>query len=226
MSDRILPSIDDVVALADCIATLGPRVDGRPAGDRLRSLILVAGTCAPRPGELTRHQPDWIEWGTPTMLRFCGSESPEYDPEFGVKGLQLHPLKHREWGESREVPAQDEVADALRIHLERGYAGHDRTWTSPTGRGRLNWGSLMQSYWRPGCQKVFGGTEKQFLVNMPPKMLRKAAVTFWLESGISHHLVAEWAGHSPEVLHGYYAGRTALDYAAEVEKMRRHREGG
>ena len=36
--------------------------DGRPAGERFRSLILAAGTLGPRPGELAGHQIDWFDW--------------------------------------------------------------------------------------------------------------------------------------------------------------------
>lgn len=63
ITQRVVPSIDEVFDLSDAIATLGPLgPDGRPAGERFRSLILAGGTLGPRPGELVAHRPEWIDW--------------------------------------------------------------------------------------------------------------------------------------------------------------------
>lgn len=217
ISHRVVPSVDEVFDLADVIAKLGPTAtDGRPAGERFRSLILAAGTLGPRPGELTAHQSDWLDWdGEHLMVRFHRTEAAIYDPREGVKGRQVRSLKHRADDEWREVPALSAVADAIRLHLERGYGSPTRTWTSVSGRS-LDWHNLMALYWRPACQKVFGGTAKNQLVNMTPNTLRKAAITFWLDSGISPYLAADWAGHSEDVARRYYAGRAAGSYAREV----------
>ena len=224
LTSRVVPSIDEVFDLADAIATLGPRLDGHHAGERFRSLILVAGTLGPRPGELVAHRPEWIIWGTPTVLQFHETEAAVYDRESGVRGNRTRELKHRRPGEHRSVPALDPVADALRTHLERGYGSDDRVWTSPTGRGHLNWGNILDVYWRPACHKVFAGTEKDALTTMTPKTLRKAAITFWLDSGINPFLAAEWAGHSAEVSQRFYAGRASSSFASEVDQLRSHRE--
>ena len=61
MTERLLPSYEDVLKLADAISTLGPLLGGAPTGERFRTLILAAGTLGARPGELVRHEPDWIE---------------------------------------------------------------------------------------------------------------------------------------------------------------------
>lgn len=219
LANRLVPSIDEVFDLADAIARLGPRDGGRPRGDRYRSLVLAAGTLGARPGELVRHQPDWIVFGTPTVVTFAETEAAIYDTETGLSGRRSRPLKHRGIGETRTVPALDDVADALRLHLERGYNSTDRTWTSPTGRAALDWGNIMAIYWRPACEQVFASTAKAELANMPPKMLRKAAVTYWLDSGISPYLASEWAGHDVEVARTYYAGRAASTYSAEVDLL-------
>ncbi|MEO9322259.1 hypothetical protein ABFT23_02130 [Nocardioides sp. C4-1] len=222
MVSRVVPSIDEVMDLADAIADLGPRRGAHRSGDRLRSLIMVAGTLGARPGELVAHRPEWITWSDPTTLRFEQTEASFYDRETGQGGSRTRPLKHRETGEFRQVPAIDAVRDALSTHIERGYTGHGRTWTSPSGRGRLNWGNLTETYWRPACERVFGGTEKRELVTMPPKTLRKAAITFWLDAGINPFLAAEWAGHSEDVAKRYYAGRAAASFASEVARLGQH----
>lgn len=226
VSTRMVPSIDEVFDLADAIAALGPEIDGVPAGDRFRALVLAAGTLAARPGELVAHRPDLITFGTdgaPTVVMFEETEAAVYDTETALRGRRTQPLKQRDVGETRQVPAITEIADALRTHLERGYHGHDRTFTSPTGRGRLNWGNITDVYWKPACARVFGGTAKAALADMPPKTLRKAAITHWLDSGISIYLASDWAGHSTDVAELYYVGRAETTYAKEVELLTRRR---
>lgn len=222
ISRRIVPSVDEVFDLADAIARLGPiATDGRPTGERFRSLVLCAGTLAPRPGELTAHRPDWIDWTDPVIVRFHNSEAPIYDTEEGIAGFQVHPLKHRTDGDWREVPALADVADALRTHIERGYATDDHTWTGPRG-ATLNWGNLRDTYWRPACEAVFAGSPKSALAGMSPQVLRKAAITYWLDSGISPYLASEWAGHSEDVSRRYYAGMSSTTYAREAALLAKH----
>ena len=54
---------------------------------------------------------------------------------------------------------------------------------------------------------------------MPPKTLRSAAITFWLDSGISPLLAAEWAGHSEDVSKRYYAGRASIGFEKEAQPL-------
>lgn len=222
VSQRIVPSVDEVFDLSEAIATLGPLAsDGRPAGERFRSLVLAAGTLGPRPGELVAHRPEWFDWDLDTPLaRFHKTEGAIYDREEGIRGQQVRRLKHREEDEWREIPLLGAVADAIRLHAERGYGTSDRTWTSVTGCA-LDWHNLMDVYWRPACAKVFGGTAKSQLVDMTPNLLRKAAITFWLDSDISPFLAADWAGHSEDVSRRYYAGRSAATYQRELERLAR-----
>ncbi|MDR7252774.1 integrase [Nocardioides sp. BE266] len=218
VSQRLVPSIQEVFDLADAISELGPRMaDGRRAGERLRALVLVGGTLGGRPGELAAHHPEWIDVEDDlTHVIFRGSETPFYDREAGVAGRKIRPLKHRQVGEFRAVPALADVAEVLTTHIERGYCLADRTFTSPTGTAPLTWGNITSIYWRPACERVFGGSGKAELAAMPPKTLRKAAITFWLDSGISLSQAAEWAGHSEDVAQRYYAGRVSPGFAREA----------
>ena len=226
MSRRIVPSVDEVFDLSEAIASLGPvGPGGRPAGDRFRALVLCGGTLAPRPGELTAHRPEWIDWDDPVVVRFYETEAAIYDPEEGIRGRQVHHLKHRVPGDWREVPALAAVADALRVHFERGYASPDRTFTSVSGTANLDWHNLTDTYWRPACLKVFGKSAKPGLAQMTPNVLRKAAITFWLDSGITPHLASEWAGHSEDVSKRHYAGRASASFAHEAEMLAAHRSG-
>ncbi|RYC05635.1 hypothetical protein [Nocardioides zhouii] len=225
MSDRVVPSIDEVFDLADAIAELGPLgSDGRPAGERFRSLVLCGGTLAPRPGELAAHRPEWIEWDSaPVVFWFKKTEAAIYDPREGIRGRQVRPLKHRADEDARSVPALAAVADALKTHFERGYASADRTWTSATGSAGLDWHNLTDTYWKPACEKVFRGSAKPQLASMTPSILRKAAITFWLDSGITPYLASDWAGHSEDVSRRYYAGRASTSFATEAALLTAHR---
>jgi integrase len=223
VSTRLVPSIQEVFDLADAIAQLGPRMpDGRPAGERFRALVLAGGTLGARPGELVAHQPEWFDRADGiTYMVFNGTEAPFYDREAGVRGRTVRPLKHREVGDFRAVPALEEVASALRLHLDRGYNRPDRTFSSFTGTARLTWGNITDAFWRPACEKVFANSDKPALAHMSPKTLRKAAITFWLDSGISLSQAAEWAGHSEDVAQRYYAGRVSPGFAREAAMLAR-----
>jgi hypothetical protein len=139
-----------------------------------------------------------------------------YDAQTGLRGRRTRSLKHRDADEYREVPIVPEVAVALREHFEHGYGSAERTWTSPTGRGHLDWGNLTETYGRPALERVFAGTEKAALVTAPPKIIRKAAITWWLDRGINMTLAAEWAGHTEEVSRLSYASRSSSTYHREV----------
>ncbi|GAA4742372.1 hypothetical protein GCM10023350_28890 [Nocardioides endophyticus] len=69
---------------------------------------------------------------------------------------------------------------------------------------------------KAACERVFAGTSMAALAAMLPKTLRKAAITHWLDAGISVYLASDWAGHSTDVAELYYAGRADTTYAREV----------
>lgn len=84
----------------------------------------------------------------------------------------------------------------------------------------------MDVYWRPACAKVFRGSAKKQLADINPSLLRKAAITFWLDSGISPVLAADWAGHSEDVSRRFYAGRSEATYQRELERLAAAWTGG
>lgn len=190
MTSRLVPSQEDVHALAEVIATLGPRRDGHPVGARFAALILLAGTTGPRPGECVAHRPQWLDLDSQEpVVHFGETESVIYLRP-ADRGADWHgprrrrPLKARTEGAVRTVPLIPTVRDALLCHLERGYAHAGRTFTSPNGVSPLDWRNLLHLYWGPACERVFGTGPKAELAKMSPRMLRKAAITFWSEAGI------------------------------------------
>jgi hypothetical protein len=220
VSARLVPTLDEVFDLADAIAQIGPLMsDGRPNGERFRSLILAGATLGPRPGELVGHQPEWLTAAGPGLVRFQETEAAVYDAKEGSPGRRSKKLKHRAEGEYRDVPVLPEVFDAIQLHIERGYSSPSRTWRSRTGRGHLDWGNMTDTHFRPALERVFAGTAKEALVNAAPGILRKTAITWWLQSGVTTTVAAEWAGHTEEVMQIYYASRSSLTWAPEASLL-------
>ena len=228
MSQRLVPSIDELFDLADAIAGLGLLMpDGRPCGARFRSLVLCAGTTGPRPGELVAHRPDWFAWHADAPeIAFRKTEAAVYGRDLAQaeSGRRERHLKNRNEDHYRSVPLLQDVADAVVEHIERGYSSTERTWLSQTGQAHLDWAVIRDTFWRPALRAVFAGTAKASLVDATPKILRKTAITWWCENGIMQNQAAEWAGHSEEVATIYYASRSRTTYAREIALLARSRE--
>ena len=122
-------------------------------------------------------------------------------------------------GEGRGEGNNRVVFDAIRLHVERGYSSDARTWLSRTGRGHLDWGNMTDTYFRPALERVFAGTGKAALVHAAPGILRKSAITWWLQSGVTTTVAADWAGHSEEVMNAYYASRSSLTWDNEAQLL-------
>ncbi|QIK74700.1 site-specific integrase [Nocardioides piscis] len=222
---RLVPTIDELFDLADAFAELGALMpDGRRTGERFRSLVLAGGTLGARPGELVAHRPEWVWCAGPPLVRFAKTEAAVYNAKEGSPGRREKGLKHRDEDEHRDVPALPEVLEALHLHLERGYGSVERTWLSRTGRGHLDWHNIRDTHWRPALERVFAGTAKDALVSATPKILRKTAITWWLESGVAPTVAADWAGHTEEVMRLYYASRASATWAVEADLLRLARE--
>ena len=227
VSARLVPTLDEIFDLADAIAEIGPLMkDGRPDGERFRSLILAGATLAPRPGELVAHRPEWLTIAGPGLVRFHRTEAAVYDAKEGSPGRRSKKLKHRSEDDYRDVPVLPEVFDAIQVHIERGYSSASRTWLSRTGRGHLDWGNITDGYFRPALERVFAGTAKAALVDAAPGILRKTAITWWLQSGVTTTVAADWAGHTEEVMQLHYASRSSATWAPEAQLLLNARYGG
>ncbi|MET9313071.1 site-specific integrase [Kribbella sp. NPDC003505] len=114
-------------------------------------------------------------------------------------------LKHREATAGRWAPCPPELTEILHNHL---------TEFGTNKEGLLFWGQrggtlpgkTYQAMWKAARIKAFGaemaGTS---LLATRPYDLRHAAVSTWLASGVDPQRVADWAGHSLEVLMRVYA---------------------
>ncbi|MEV0057243.1 hypothetical protein AB0H34_42975 [Saccharopolyspora shandongensis] len=137
-------------------------------------------------------------------------------------------LKHRPRGEGRHVPCPPELTKILREHLTKyGVASDGRLFRGEDGREvpSITWNRV----WTRARRATF--TEEALATPLAgrPYDLRHAAVSTWLNGGVDAPQVAEWAGHSVEVLLDVYAKcldgqeRVARD---KVQRALGHRPAG
>jgi integrase len=120
------------------------------------------------------------------------------------RARQRQALKHRADGETRAVPLHPELVKLLREHLDSyGTGPAGRVFTGPRG------GVVGDSAYLPVFHKAraaaFTGAEAASVLARHPYDLRHAAVSTWLNAGVAPPQVAEWAGHSVDVLLRVYA---------------------
>ena len=139
---------------------------------------------------------------------------------------QRRELKHRPRGETRPVPIHPELAALLSKHLRtypRGPGG--RIFTGPRG-GIFNDRSYLGIFHK-ARDAAFTASEAPSLLARRPYDLRHAAVSTWLNAGVPAPQVADWAGHSVDVLLRVYAKCIAgqqEDAKRRIEEATRPRE--
>ncbi|MER5326780.1 tyrosine-type recombinase/integrase [Streptosporangium roseum] len=126
-------------------------------------------------------------------------------------------LKHRAVGDTRRVPIHPELVLLLRAHLKEFGTGPDRrVFIGP--RGGLMTDRAYLKVFHEARKKAFTVEEAVSPLMDVPYALRHAAVSTWLNAGVSAPQVAEWAGHSVDVLHRVYA---KCIHGQDGEAMRR-----
>jgi integrase len=120
--------------------------------------------------------------------------------------LEDRSLKHRARTATRIVPAVPELVKILQQHVsEFGTGPDDRLFAR---RGHDQGPVSKESYsraWRTARQAAFTPAQQRSPVARVPYHLRHAAVSLWLNSGVPATQVADWAGHSVNVLLKVYA---------------------
>jgi len=113
-------------------------------------------------------------------------------------------LKNRERGEGRTVPCPPELTALLHAHIAQFGTGPD---------GRLFVGERADELpkltymrvWRAARRATFTPEVLAGPLAATPYTLRHACVSTWLNGGVPAPQVAEWAGHSVEMLLRVYA---------------------
>ncbi len=157
-------------------------------------------------------------WG---LLRLSNAE-PRAGTKWTNSGRSREPreLKHRAPGETRPVPAHPELVRYLRTHLTEFPPTPDgRVFVGPRGGTIAEWAYL--DVWENARNHALSAVEAASPLAGTPYALRHACVSTWLGAGVNPAQVAEWAGHSVDVLHRVYAKAVA---GQEAEAQRRIEE--
>ena len=175
-----------------------------PRGERLKAFFGCMYYAALRPEEAIdlRREENLISlpehgWGE---LRLTHSQ-----PRSGTRwtdsgrSRERRELKHRASGETRLVPVHPELVTLLREHTEQyGTGPGGRIFTGPRGGIIAEWGYL--EVFHAARREALTEAEAQTPLMGRPYDLRHAAVSTWLNAGVPAAQVAEWAGHSVDVL--------------------------
>lgn len=114
-------------------------------------------------------------------------------------------LKQRAIGETRVVPTPPELTAILRKHLATfGVAEDGRLFVGERRREHLP-SLTVTRVWARARRAVLAEPVLASPLAARPYDLRHAAVSTWLNAGVPPTQVAEWAGHSVEVLLKVYA---------------------
>jgi integrase len=117
---------------------------------------------------------------------------------------QRRELKHRAKEETRAVPIHPELVKLLRDHLAEFSTGPGgRVFTLSTGKIVTDRAYLK--VFHEARKAAFTEAEAASLIARRPYDLRHAAVSTWLKATADPAQVAEWAGHTVDVLMRVYA---------------------
>jgi integrase len=115
------------------------------------------------------------------------------------------PLKQRARGEVRVVPCAPALTELLHAHIaEFGVQPDGRLFVGERNAGELPTMTIGR-VWRRARQAAFMPEVAASPLARTPYDLRHAAVSTWLNGGVPPTTVAEWAGHSVEILLRIYA---------------------
>lgn len=182
-----------------------------PSGPRLVAFFALMYYSALRPEEAVNLRRDDITLPAP--------EDPEAWGELGLTGARPHVgrhwtddgsiresrgLKHRHEGDVRFVPIPPPLVEILRNHLAAFPDGTD---------GRVFYGvrsddlpsTTYMKAWREARRTALSEKDRGSPLARRPYDLRHACVSTWLDAGVPAPQVAEWAGHSVDVLLKIYA---------------------
>jgi integrase len=145
------------------------------------------------------HDQDWGE----LHLRHA---SPDAGSEWTDDGSprEKRQLKHRPEGDSRIVPIHPELTKLLRDHLANFKPDPDGRLFSGIRGGELPTITYRRA-WAKARQVALTAAELASPLARRPYDLRHACLSTWLNGGVYPTQVAEWAGHSVDVLLRIYA---------------------
>lgn len=177
------------------------------SGPPLVAFFAVMYYAALRPGEAVDLRKEALAlpesgWGE----LYLSTSAPAAGRSWSESGNRREPrqLKHRSVDEVRVVPSPPELTTILRDHLvEHGTTSDGRLFRGARG------GALSESHygrlWAAARFAALTFDEAASPLARRPYDLRHAAVSTWLNGGVPATQVAQWAGHSVNVLLRVYA---------------------
>lgn len=180
----------------------------RRAGPRLVAFFGCLYFAALRPEEavaLAKHNlslPDrgWGELHLDTAEPHAGKEWTN-----SGRNRDKRQLKQRARGETRTVPCPPELTALLHEHMAAFAPAPDgRIFTGERNSDELPKLTIIRA-WKRARAAVFTPEVAKTALAETPYDLRHAAVSTWLNGGVPPTTVAEWAGHSVEILLKIYA---------------------
>jgi len=180
-------------------------------GKRLKAFFACMYYAALRPEEVADlrevnitdlPEVDGESWGEFTLTNSQPRSGSNWTDDGSVR--QRRELKHRAKEESRTVPIHPELVKILRDHLaEFGTGPGGRIFTLSTGKIVTDRAYLK--VFHETRTVAFTETEAASLIARRPYDLRHAAVSTWLRATADPAQVADWAGHTVDVLMRVYA---------------------
>lgn len=202
---RTVPNPKQAKALISAAAQV------KPSGPSLKAFFGCLYYCGMRPGEAARiAESDFVlpqlresedkqadDWGTV----YLDTSAPRVGRSWTDSGRtrEERHLKHRPPGTVRPVPVPPALVRLIRAHVQE----HG---TTPDGRlfRGLYGGDLSEStygrVWEKAREAAFTPAQVASTLAKRPYDLRHACVSTWLKAGTEPKRVAEWAGHSVDVL--------------------------
>ena len=208
----------------DQAATLLDAVAHTPtSGPKLVAFFACMYYAALRPEEAVNLRASWLTlpdgdgWGWMTIEE----AAPETGKQWSDTGSRRDQrgLKHRAVGDARRVPVHPELAVILRNHLDT-YGTDDDGRLFRGERGAPLAGVTYTRLWNRARRAALSPEVYGSPLARRPYDLRHAAVSTWLNSGVGPSRVAEWAGHSVDVLLKIYA--KTLDGQEDLDLNRIH----
>jgi hypothetical protein len=126
-------------------------------------------------------------------------------------------LKHRARNESRTVPACPQLVTHLRAHVDEFGTGKNGRLFIRADGGTVCYATFA-SVWSRTREAVLSPAQFASPLAKRPYDLRHACVSTWLNAGVAASQVAEWAGHSVEMLLSTYA--KCIDGQEELARKR------
>jgi integrase len=183
----------------------------QPSGPRLVAFFGLMYYAGLRPEEAVSLSTDCVSLPPPTHEDDWGelhlrNATPDTGREWTDDGSsrERRQLKHRADGDSRIVPVHPELAQLLRDHLAQFGTSSDGRLFSGVRGGELATVTYRRA-WIRARQGTLTAAEQVSPLAQRPYDLRHTCLSTWLNGGVYPTQVAEWAGHSVDVLLRTYA---------------------